>query len=670
MKSIKLRLILIFTLVILVITGTLGIITVEIVKNDLMKTAYEDIQRAAEIEAKVVKARSDEQVTYIAGLSQNSIVIDKTVTDAERVAFFKKEAERTGYQAYAIVDKNGNSTVMDGTGKTTDVSERDYFKKAISGQPNESDMIISSVTGEAVLIVAAPIMENGEITGVLYGRIDGMALSDITDAIKYRDTGYGYIANTSGTMIAHKNRDLVTSQFNLVEAGKTNPDYIQLGNLFTTKFLLGTPGYGTYFFDGSQRIVGFSPVADTNWIVVVGIQQSEILSGIHKVENIIIAIVIAGILLGAAITWYVSNTISKPIAAVTKDVEKQANLDFSIDEKSDSKKYSSRKDEIGIMIGALKHMETNIRDFIIQTSDNAQQVAASSEELTATTEQTASASEEIARTIEDIAQGASDQARDTETTASNVEQMGEMLENDAQLMNQLNGSVVLIDKAKEEGFQILRQLVDQTKKNNTASNAVYEAIMSNYESTEKIESASSMIQNIAAQTNLLALNAAIEAARAGEAGKGFAVVADEIRKLAEQSNNFTKEIKTVIQELKDKSQGAVDTMAEVKTIVDSQTLSVKETENKFTGIAGAIDSIKVIIKNLNDSSALMEKNKDRIVELTQNLSAISEENAAGTQEASASIEEQHASMLEIANSAEGLAKIAESLQLLISKFVV
>ncbi len=83
----------------------------------------------------------------------------------------------------------------------------------------------------------------------------------------------------------------------------------------------------------------------------------------------------------------------------------------------------------------------------------------------------------------------------------------------------------------------------KTEQNNQAAQNIYEIIISNNEGASKIETASSIIQNIATQTNLLALNAAIEAARAGDAGKGFAVVSDEIRKLAEQSSSFTSEIK-------------------------------------------------------------------------------------------------------------------------------
>jgi methyl-accepting chemotaxis protein len=252
------------------------------------------------------------------------------------------------------------------------------------------------------------------------------------------------------------------------------------------------------------------------------------------------------------------------------------------------------------MVRALKIMRDNVADFIFNRSDSAEQVAASSEALTATSLQAATTLEEIATTIEEIAKGAEDQANDTETTADNVEEMGKLMELDSQYLDELNTAAVQIEKQKEEGFTIIKELIDKTKKNNDASNSVYRIIRSNNESTEKIDNASSMIQIIADQTNLL---------------------------------------KTIISVLKEKSQNAVDLMQHSKQILTEQTMSVEATEEKFEGIAEAIDIIKNIIDKLNHSADLMAGNKSKVIELTQNLAAISEENAAGTQEASAVMEE-------------------------------
>nr|WP_162007820.1 methyl-accepting chemotaxis protein [Heliorestis convoluta] len=180
--------------------------------------------------------------------------------------------------------------------------------------------------------------------------------------------------------------------------------------------------------------------------------------------------------------------------------------------------------------------------------------------------------------------------------------------------------------------------------------------------TQKISDASQMIRSIAEQTNLLALNAAIEAARAGEAGRGFTVVAEEIRKLADQSNLFSREIEKVLDELITESQKAVQVMEAASHLVEEQSEHISMTEKKFAGMAGAITKIREMSGTIEKSALEMEQQKGHIIEVLENLTAIAEENSAAIQEASASIEEQKTSTREIAQASENLVKMAEDMK--------
>lgn len=364
---------------------------------------------------------------------------------------------------------------------------------------------------------------------------------------------------------------------------------------------------------------------------------------------------------------YMINSITKPIAKIVENANTIATGDFSneVDEK-----LLSRKDEMGELANAFSKMAESLRTLISSIAQSTEQVAASSEELTATSQELSIASEQVAKTVEEIARGATDQSRDTEDGVSKAIELGEYIDANQQYMNEVDEASNQVVRLIREGLENVETLTQKTNENADASKDVYENIKIANESSNRIGEVSSMIASIADQTNLLALNAAIEAARAGDAGRGFAVVADEIRKLAEQSNSFTKEIDDVVKELQSNSQNIVKIMGTLMDGVEEQGISVKDTRGKFEEIADSITLTEDRIRKLSESEKSVEDKKEEIIEIITNLSAIAEENAAGTEEASASTEQQLASIHEVAHSSEVLSQIAQEVQESISKFKI
>lgn len=472
------------------------------------------------------------------------------------------------------------------------------------------------------------------------------------------EVSYGMIINTDLTSIAHSDKDRVGLVF-------TDED----SQLAITNEV---PQSGERYYPPTDEdvysvtyplIINGEKLGALN----IGYAMDRIKAAMALNSGIIIVSGLVAFLLLGLILYRASNNAIRIIDRLRGQMGFMADGDFTHDVPED---LTRKTDELGQISQAVQTMQSAIRNVLRSVAGSSEQMAASSEQLTATSQQSALAADEVAKVIEDIAHGAADQARETEQGVMAISVLGDLVTQNKSYIEQLNSTTHKVSDLKDEGLKTLEELVEKTRLSSDAAAEVQKVIVNTNESAGKIVTASEMIQNIADQTNLLALNAAIEAARAGEAGRGFAVVADEIRKLAEQSTQFTGEIGNIIKDLTEKTSAGVSNMEAVAELILSQAKSVSMTNNKFDGIAHAIEEMRQVIEKVSSSSDEMADKKEAIISIMEQLSAISEENAAGTQEAAASVEEQSASTEEIAHSSEELAKIAEDLNRQLSQFTI
>ena len=180
----------------------------------------------------------------------------------------------------------------------------------------------------------------------------------------------------------------------------------------------------------------------------------------------------------------------------------------------------------------------------------------------------------------------------------------------------------------------------------------------------------SFIKNIAGQTNLLGLNAAIEAARVGEQGRGFAVVAEEVRKLAEQSQEATKQISELIGGIQGDTEQAVAAMDNGTREVKLGAEVVNTAGQAFHEIVTLVEQVSDQVREVSSTIEQMAIGSQQIVESVNRIDHLSKEAAGQAQTVSAATEEQSASMEEIASSSQSLAQLALELRDAVGKFRV
>jgi methyl-accepting chemotaxis protein len=630
MKTIRAKLMIAMVSLAVWISVLCGIANAAILYADTSDSMNTRVRENAAAYSSSVQNAIGNYKTKIEAIAQNSSISDINRSPDARKIMLQQMAMQYGFTSVMVCDYKG--LTLD----NTDESGAEFFKQALSGKTYLSSTFQNKDDNSTALLLATKL-NNGGTKGVVYAYLSSDTFCKMISNVSVGKSGYGFIVDKSGKIIAHKDFGVVTRFTNYLELSQKDASYSGIASV-VKHMTAQQKGTETVDFNGGEQCISYMPIADTDgWSIGVTAKTSELMSDFYRSLFLTLGLILLFIVISVFAAVRIGKPIADPIVRMVGRIQKLAEGDLHTEvpqiQSGDEigilsnsladtvGTLSSYVKEIAAVLTSLENGDCTVEpqleyrgDFVeIRYALNAiiANLNRTFTQISQSAGQVSTGAEQVSDAAQELSQGASRQA-------DSVERLSASLSNIVQKSNQAAENAADADRLSTEATKEVENGSNQMQKMTCAIDEIRIT-------SDQIGKVIKTIEDIAFQTNILALNAAIEAARAGSAGKGFAVVADEVRNLAAKSAEAAKSTAQLIESS--------------LRAVESGTKIVGETARSLNTIIASVGKTSQLVRGISEVSggqagAIREitQHVDRISAVVQTNSATSEQTAATSEE--------------------------------------